>query len=169
MSGCKRSVSSLKSKKRTWGKPKGRVSLYKKYPQAVWLLPPPAAASACSEKHVKTASYNINMYKYITNTRSFRHADRRNRGRKHENNLIKKRKPKTKREPMKMEKISQTVPLGTSPRLNCRVLRSKVKLGGDSSAVAALAPIVRTSQCNGSLFLLRQMLDFFFSFSFLFF
>lgn len=36
------------------------------------------------------------MYKYITNTRSFRHADRRNRGRKHENNLIKKKKTANK-------------------------------------------------------------------------
>lgn len=81
--------------------------------------------------HVKTASYNINMYKYITNTRSYR----RNRGRKHENNK------KTKRKTMKMEKNLPDCPFGTSWRLNCQVLEVKLRdLSGDSAAA-----IVRTA------------------------
>lgn len=102
-------------------------------------------------KHVKTAFYDINMYKYITNTR----ADRRNWG-KHRNN--------NKKHNANQWKTSQTVRLGPVDVWTAECWRSNwgawvaIQQRRRSHWWSGQRRRQVTSQCNGSLFLLRQML-----------
>lgn len=152
------------------GKPGTQISLYKSTRR------PSGPFSRCCRllrKHVKTAFYNIHMYKYITYTGSIRHVD--NRG-KHENK-INVNPQRSWNDAQNCSHVAEddrenlpNRPFGTRWRLYSQVLgvgggaKTWVVIQQQQHSHRSLGQrrLQVTSQCNGSLFLLRQMFVCFF-------